>query len=201
MSPIANLKAGGGGAARTTQCKYRSCRDSIRTQILNFSKSRRNRKMERRSGYNPTKKCRVYVQSGEQPRQDQAWRVFGRVRNRTELVCTSKPGPLPGYPDPLLTLDCRSDLKLSTSTWAFNLPQLWIWCMNHCSSSLLNCTRFHLLQHSIFCFTTLKNQKEKGSDSNIDRGTRKQYPTKRSNNFNQIYTQWHQVCPLSRQGE
>jgi len=37
-------------------------------------------------------------------RQESAGRVFGRVRNRTDLFLWSKPGPLACYPDPLLTL-------------------------------------------------------------------------------------------------
>jgi len=36
--------------------------------------------------------------------QDPAGRVFGRFWNRTKLFFRSKPGPLVGYPDPLLTL-------------------------------------------------------------------------------------------------
>jgi len=35
---------------------------------------------------------------------ESAGRVFGRVWNRTDPFLQSKPGPLPGYPDPLLTL-------------------------------------------------------------------------------------------------
>ena len=53
---------------------------------------------------NPAKKPRFYVRSGLQPRQDRAVRFFGRVWNRTEPNRRSKPGPLAGYPDPLLTL-------------------------------------------------------------------------------------------------
>ena len=37
-------------------------------------------------------------------RQDSAGRVFGRFWNRTDPFLRSKPGPLAGYPDPLLTL-------------------------------------------------------------------------------------------------
>jgi len=37
-------------------------------------------------------------------RQESAGRVFGRFRNRTDPFLRSKPGPLAGYPDPLLTL-------------------------------------------------------------------------------------------------
>ena len=36
--------------------------------------------------------------------QDAAGWVSGRFWNRTELFFRSKPGPLAGYPDPLLTL-------------------------------------------------------------------------------------------------
>ena len=37
-------------------------------------------------------------------RQESAGRVFGRFWNRTDPFLRSKPGPLAGYPDPLLTL-------------------------------------------------------------------------------------------------
>jgi len=37
-------------------------------------------------------------------RQESACRGFGRVCNRTDPFMRSKPGPLAGYPDPLLTL-------------------------------------------------------------------------------------------------
>ena len=36
--------------------------------------------------------------------QESAGRVFGRFKNRTDLFLRSKPGPLVGYLDPLLTL-------------------------------------------------------------------------------------------------
>jgi len=36
--------------------------------------------------------------------QESADRVFGRLWTRTDRFLWSKPGPLPGYPDPLLTL-------------------------------------------------------------------------------------------------
>ena len=36
--------------------------------------------------------------------QESAGRVFGRFWNRTDAFLRSKPGPLAGYPDPLLTL-------------------------------------------------------------------------------------------------
>jgi hypothetical protein len=37
-------------------------------------------------------------------RQEAPGRVFARFWNRTEAFFRSKPGPLAGYPDPLLTL-------------------------------------------------------------------------------------------------
>ena len=40
-------------------------------------------------------------------RQESAGRVFGRFWNRTDPFLRSKPGPLAGYPDPLLTLPVR----------------------------------------------------------------------------------------------
>jgi len=43
--------------------------------------------------------------------QEAEGRVFGRFWNRTELFGWSKPGPLAGYPDPLLTLG-TSDVSL-----------------------------------------------------------------------------------------
>ena len=52
-------------------------------------------------------------------RQESAGRVFGRFWNRTDPFLRSKPGPLAGYPDPLLTLvpalaprPCQSRLRL-----------------------------------------------------------------------------------------
>ena len=39
IDQIANLKAGGGRAAKTAQSAYTSCRDTIRTQILNWSET------------------------------------------------------------------------------------------------------------------------------------------------------------------
>ena len=41
-------------------------------------------------------------------RQESAGRVFGRFWNRTDLFLRSKPGPLAGYLDPLLTLAKRA---------------------------------------------------------------------------------------------
>ena len=55
-------------------------------------------------GSNPAKYPRLYVRAGEQPAKTKAVRVFGRFWNRSEPNRRSKPGPLAGYPDPLLTL-------------------------------------------------------------------------------------------------
>jgi len=44
-------------------------------------------------------------------RQESAGRVSGRVWNRTDPFLRSKPGPLAGYPDPLLTLHQPQDGK------------------------------------------------------------------------------------------
>ena len=60
--------------------------------------------LEPRSGSNLAKYPRFYVRAGQQPARPNAVRVFGRVWNRTEPNRWSKPGPLAGYPDPLLTL-------------------------------------------------------------------------------------------------
>jgi len=101
---IANLKAGGGRARKTAQSTYSSCHDMLRSQILDWSGIFSNRKMEPRSGYNPANEPPVYVWSGNQPCQDKAGGVFGRIWKRTEPNWQSKPGPLAGHPDLLLTL-------------------------------------------------------------------------------------------------
>jgi len=44
-------------------------------------------------------------------RQVAAGRVFGQFWNRTEQVFWSEPGPLAGYPDPLLTLVTSDGLR------------------------------------------------------------------------------------------
>ena len=60
--------------------------------------------LELRSRCNPAKYPQLNVWSGWQTRQDKAGWVFGRVLNRTERNCPSKPEPLGYYPDPLRTL-------------------------------------------------------------------------------------------------
>ena len=49
--------------------------------------------------------------------QEAAGRVFGRVWNRTKVFSQSKPGPLAGYPDTLLTLTAVNSRY--ESTWDF----------------------------------------------------------------------------------
>jgi hypothetical protein len=53
--------------------------------------------------------------------QVSADRVFGRFWNRTDLFLRSQPGPLAGYPDPLLTLALAPIKYLSSdriTTWS-----------------------------------------------------------------------------------
>jgi len=75
----------GGGAAYTSQFMYWSCHNTIRTQILNWSQSCRNHKLEPLSSFNVAKKPQVYARFG--------------------LLGGSWPGPglTPGNLEPLLT--------------------------------------------------------------------------------------------------
>ena len=57
-------------------------------------------------------------------RQESAGRVFGRVWNRTDSSLQSTPGPLAGYPYPLLTLD-GSDCDKCGST-SERWRELWV---------------------------------------------------------------------------
>jgi hypothetical protein len=62
-------------------------------------------------------------------RQDSVGRVFGRFWNRTNPFLRSKPGPLAGYPDPLLTL-------INTPPHLLRHPQglcekVWFWLEKH----------------------------------------------------------------------
>jgi len=59
-------------------------------------------------------------------REESAGRVFGRFWNRTDPFLRSKPGPLAGYPDPLLTLtrgDQSGGTTITTSNAASNLSR------------------------------------------------------------------------------
>jgi hypothetical protein len=104
IGPIANLNAGGERAGNTGQSRSRTCHDTIRTQIINWSEAWRNFKAGTAGRVQPGQKARVYVWSGYQTRQDNAVRVFVLFWNRTEPNRLPKTGLLVGYPDPLLTL-------------------------------------------------------------------------------------------------
>jgi len=52
----------------------------------------------------PGKPCGLTGTGAGLARQEAPGLVFGRVWNRTEPFFQSKPRPLAGYPDPLLTL-------------------------------------------------------------------------------------------------
>jgi len=114
---IANWRMGGERPSKTASFAYISYCDTITTQILNWGQNTEFAKMRLCSMINPAKKPWVYVRSGYQTRQDSAVRFFGRVRNRTEPFFRSKPGPLAGYPDPLLTLPDIQYQKLLPLHW------------------------------------------------------------------------------------
>jgi hypothetical protein len=90
--PIANLRMGGEIGHESAHFMYRSCRDTIRIQILNWSESCRNSKMEPRYGSNPS------------PNMHGTHVVLGNNSDWGIRSC-SKPGPQPGNPELLLTLE------------------------------------------------------------------------------------------------
>jgi len=55
-------------------------------------------------------------------RQEAAGRVFGRFWNRNEPFFRSKPAPLAGYPDPLLTLPMRHQMFKLLNEWEARCP-------------------------------------------------------------------------------
>jgi len=55
--------------------------------------------------------------------------------------------------------DCRHDVALFEFTWAVNFDQWRIWCMDYSLFSLLNDTRYRLLQHWIDYRATIRNQR------------------------------------------
>jgi len=97
----------------------------IRTQILNWCQSCRNRKVGTAVRFQPGQKPTVICPVRVTTRQDIAGRVFGRVWNRTEPIIRSKPGPLAGYPDPLLTLHLSRWREMSTGSGAGGAR---LWC-------------------------------------------------------------------------
>jgi hypothetical protein len=67
---------------------------------------------------NPAKNPLFNVRFRSQPTRTRAGLVFGRVWNRTELTHQSKPGPLAGYRDLLLTLSLPAQYSRN-SLWHF----------------------------------------------------------------------------------
>jgi hypothetical protein len=58
---IRNLAAGDERVAKTAQSTYRSCHDTVRNHIDDWTKSGRNRKMESRSRLNLAENLQVYI--------------------------------------------------------------------------------------------------------------------------------------------
>jgi len=73
-------------------------------------------KLEPLPGSNQAKIPQFNVRSGKQPRQENASRIVRRVWNRPVPIFRSKPWPLVGYPDPLLTLGDGNYSTRSTYT-------------------------------------------------------------------------------------
>jgi len=101
---ITNSRMGGERASKTSYLKYILYLDTITPQILNRSQSSEFVNMRLCSMINLAKKPRVYVWSAYQPHQNTVVRFFGPIWNRSKSLSWSKPGPLTGYPDLLLTL-------------------------------------------------------------------------------------------------
>jgi len=98
--------------------------------------------LEPRFGSNPAKYPRFYVRAWEQPAKTKAVRDFGWYRYWTEQNCRSKPGPLVGYPDPLLTLHRITQGSIVRIIWLvhfnypFHYPRL---CCNIVGSMVTDC--------------------------------------------------------------
>jgi len=85
---------------------------------INVKPETQNRRLEPTGLAKPSKTHGLTGTGPGLARQESAGRVFGRFWNRTDPFLRSKPGPLAGYPDPLLTLD-RSVPLLSESRFAY----------------------------------------------------------------------------------
>jgi hypothetical protein len=99
ISPIANLNAGGQTGAKTAQFTYRSCHDTIRTHILNWSQSCRNRIFGTAVRFQPGQIPAVLFPGRVTTCQDKSGSGFWPVLepNRTEpQVKTRTAGGLPG---------------------------------------------------------------------------------------------------------
>jgi len=71
---------------------------------INVRPETQNRRLDPTGLAQPGETCGLRGTGPGLARQESAGRVFGRVWKRTDLFLRSKPGPLVGYPDPLLTL-------------------------------------------------------------------------------------------------
>ena len=99
ISPIANLNVGGERGANTAQCTYWSCHDTIRTHILNWSQSCRNRILGTAVRFQPGQIPAVLCPGRVTTRQDKSCSGFWPVLepNQTEpQVITRTAGGLPG---------------------------------------------------------------------------------------------------------
>jgi hypothetical protein len=98
-SRIANLKAGSERAPKTAQSRYWTCYNTIRTQILNWSQSSRNRNVGTAVRFQPGQKPMVLCPVRVTTRQDKSGSGIwpGLEPNRTEPpVKTRTAGGLPG---------------------------------------------------------------------------------------------------------
>jgi len=71
---------------------------------INMKPETQNRRLEPTGLTNPGETRGLAGTGQGLARQESAGRFFGRFWNRTDPFLRSKPGPLAGYPDPLLTL-------------------------------------------------------------------------------------------------
>jgi hypothetical protein len=82
-------------------------------------------------------------------RQESAGRVFARFWNRTNPFLRSKPGPLAGYPDPLLTLSMSAlnlDFQSSSMSTRNSCPTVGITKCSDASRSGVNLILLHTLR-------------------------------------------------------
>ena len=101
---IPNWRIGGETVSKTASFMYISYCDTITTQMINRSQSSEFAKSRLCCTINPDIRPRVYDRSGLQPCQDSAVWIFEWVWKQTQTFFDSKPGPLAGYPDQLVTL-------------------------------------------------------------------------------------------------
>jgi hypothetical protein len=78
--------------------------------IINVIHKTQNKRLELMGKGNCGKTRRLMRTGPGLASEESAGQVFGRVRNRTKPFLRSKPGPLAGYLDPLLTLTLGQQL-------------------------------------------------------------------------------------------